>query len=298
MTVFDNVGLRPARAEACAAPRSAERVERALDLVQMRDLADRGASKLVGRPAAARGAGARHRLLADGRCCSTSRCRNLDAKLRAEMRVELQRAAAPPRHHVGLRDARPGGGARHLRPHRRDERRRDRADRHARPRSTTGRATRFVADFVGSANLIRGRRGRTWRREASWSSRRRAARSSTAPRPAARPAPSRVLSVRTVHVRLSPRARPRRRQRVAGHGPPPRLPGRLHAVPRRLGRPDALVRWRDREPLDEGETVYLSVEPRHCVLLESESRAQLSRPCPLPLPFPRPGWSSSSRPRS
>ena len=51
---------------------------------------------------------------------------------------ELQRRA---RHHLGLRDPRPGGSPRDLRPHRGHARRGDRADRHARPRSTTCPAT-------------------------------------------------------------------------------------------------------------------------------------------------------------
>jgi ABC-type Fe3+/spermidine/putrescine transport system ATPase subunit len=88
MTVFDNVayGLR-VRKKGAADIKSA--VERALDLVQMRHLADRAASKLSGgqqqRVALARAIAFSPTVVLFDEPLS-----NLDAKLRAEMRVELR----------------------------------------------------------------------------------------------------------------------------------------------------------------------------------------------------------------
>jgi ABC-type Fe3+/spermidine/putrescine transport system ATPase subunit len=126
----------------------------------------------------------------------------------------------------------------------------------------------FVADFVGSANLIEGR-----------------------PRPelagpglvalqtaggaivhgtayGRRPGDRMCLSVRTVHVRLS-------RERPAGA-----VNVWPATVRRRVFQGDftqyhldwdgrtLVVRGVTADPVDEGSTVYLTVEPRHCVLLE------------------------------
>src|SRR6185312_5579977 len=88
MTVFDNVayGLR-VRKQSKADIKTA--VERALDLVQMRHLAERGASKLSGgqqqRVALARAIAFSPTVVLFDEPLS-----NLDAKLRAEMRVELR----------------------------------------------------------------------------------------------------------------------------------------------------------------------------------------------------------------
>ena len=88
MTVFDNVayGLR-VRKQSKADIKSA--VERALDLVQMRHLAERAASKLSGgqqqRVALARAIAFSPTVVLFDEPLS-----NLDAKLRAEMRVELR----------------------------------------------------------------------------------------------------------------------------------------------------------------------------------------------------------------
>ena len=91
----------------------------------------------------------------------------------------------------------------------------------------------FVADFVGSANLIRGRHRPDLRRDGLvvLETPGGALVHGTA---AGRPAAPRRVSVRTVHLRLS-RERPAAGQRVAGPDPAARVPGRLHAVPRGLG---------------------------------------------------------------
>ena len=54
---------------------------------------------------------------------------NLDAKLRVQMRLEIQKLHRELQHHQHLRDPRPGRGDDARRPHDRDERRRGRADR-------------------------------------------------------------------------------------------------------------------------------------------------------------------------
>src|SRR4029079_16187270 len=154
MSVFENVayGLRVRKQNAADIKAN---VERALDLVQMRHLADRGASKLSGgqqqRVALARAIAFSPTVVLFDEPLS-----NLDAKLRAEMRVELRElqrrldiTSVYVTHdqeealaisdrvivmNVGVIDqiGTP-------------------EDIYNKPRS------RFVADFVGSANLIEGR---------------------------------------------------------------------------------------------------------------------------------------------
>ena len=103
MTVFDNVayGLRVRKQSAAAIK---ENVDRALGLVQMRHLADRPASKLSGgqqqRVALARAIAFSPTVVLFDEPLS-----NLDAKLRAEMRVELRELLllGPPPHALLLR---------------------------------------------------------------------------------------------------------------------------------------------------------------------------------------------------
>ena len=77
----------------------------------------------------------------------------LDLKLRQEMQVDLKQLQQRARHDVRLRHARPGGGADDERPDRRLQRGPDRAGRH--PGEIYERpATEFVADFVGTSNII------------------------------------------------------------------------------------------------------------------------------------------------
>ena len=64
---------------------------------------------------------------------------NLDAALRVQMRLEVDQAAAPARHHRDLRDPRPGRGHDHGRPHRGAECRPHRAGTARRWSSTSTR---------------------------------------------------------------------------------------------------------------------------------------------------------------
>ncbi len=154
MTVFDNVayGLRVRK---LGAEEVKANVERALDLVQMRHLADRGASKLSGgqqqRVALARAIAFSPTVVLFDEPLS-----NLDAKLRAEMRVELREL----QRRLGITSV--------YVTHDQEEALAisDRVivmnvgvieqigtpeEIYNKPRS------RFVADFVGSANLIKGK---------------------------------------------------------------------------------------------------------------------------------------------
>ena len=154
MTVFDNVayGLR-VRKQPAAEVR--ENVQRVLGLVQMQAFADRPASKLSGgqqqRVAVARAIAFSPSVLLFDEPLS-----NLDAKLRAEMRVELRElqrrlditslyVTHDQEEALAISDrviVMNGG---------RIEQIGTPEDIYNRPRS------RFVADFVGSANLIRGK---------------------------------------------------------------------------------------------------------------------------------------------
>ena len=77
----------------------------------------------------------------------------LDLKLRQEMQIELKRIQKRGRHHVRLRDARPGRGAHDERPHRGDgngqiEQLGPPVEVYERP------ATEFVAGFIGVSNIL------------------------------------------------------------------------------------------------------------------------------------------------
>src|SRR6266513_1546500 len=155
MTVFENVayGLRVRRT---GAAEIAEKVQHALEMVQMSSFASRSAAQLSGGQQQ-RVALARAFVFSPAVLLFDEPLSNLDAKLRAEMRIELkelqrrlditsvyvthdlEEALAISDRIVVMRDGvieqvgTPG-------------------EIYDRPRNT------FVADFVGSANLIRGRR--------------------------------------------------------------------------------------------------------------------------------------------
>ena len=81
---------------------------------------------------------------------------NLDAKLRRRVREEIRELQQSLGLTVALRHARPGGGAGGLRPHHRDGQR-GASRRQGTPRELyEAPASRFVADFIGDANLVDG----------------------------------------------------------------------------------------------------------------------------------------------
>ena len=90
LTVFENVayGLRVKRLAAGAIRERVGARARAGGAARLRAPLPEPA---LGRRAAAGGGGARGGGASRGCCCSTSRCRNLDAKLRVQMRAELSR---------------------------------------------------------------------------------------------------------------------------------------------------------------------------------------------------------------
>ena len=109
MTVAENIAY-PLRMRHVARAQRQELVEKVLDLVGLGGLGDKPSTMLSGgqqqRVALARALVFEPALLLLDEPLS-----NLDAKLREQMRFELQDHAAAHRSDRGLRDARPGGGA-------------------------------------------------------------------------------------------------------------------------------------------------------------------------------------------
>src|ERR1043165_1364475 len=264
MTVFDNVayGLR-VRGESRA--QIAVKVERALDMVQMRAFAERGASQLAGgqqqRVALARAFVFQPAVLLFDEPLS-----NLDAKLRADMRIELrelqhrlgitsvyvthdlEEALAMSDHIVVMRDrliAQVGT------PH----------EIYNRPRNA------FVADFIGSANLVRGRT-RSARAQGDMAALETAAGHIVHGMAHGRPAGAELtFSIRTVHLQLAAQ------KRAAAQNV---WPVRVERSVFQGDFTQTIVVWGDQhvtlrgtmEPLAEGSAAFMSVEPQRVVLLE------------------------------
>jgi len=267
MTVFDNVayGLRVRR---MGAREIAEKVGSALDMVQMGDFAQRSASKLSGGQQQ-RVALARAFIFSPSVLLFDEPLSNLDAKLRAEMRIELREL----QHRVGITSVyvthdleealaisdrivvmRDGVIAQIGSPF----------EIYNYPRNA------FVADFVGSANLIRGRHRPECGRDgliALETAGGTLVYGTAHGRPIGAEG---VFSVRTIHLGLSREA----------------PPAQANVWPVRVRRSvfqgdftQYQVDWEDRQlvvrctaadPLAEGEQAYLTVDPRRCVLLEAE----------------------------
>jgi ABC-type Fe3+/spermidine/putrescine transport system ATPase subunit len=267
MTVFENVafGLR-VRNESGAA--LTEKVHRALDLVQMGAFADRNAAQLSGGQQQ-RVALARAFAFSPAVVLLDEPLSNLDAKLRAEMRIELRELqhrlkltalyvthdleealAMSDRIAVMRRGAIVQSGTPH--------------EIYHLPR------TAFVADFIGSANLVRGHL------RADLSGGGRVALETGAGHVVHGEGGGRsagaepTLSLRTVHLRVYAK-------------PPDETVNVWPVVVKRsvfLGDLSQIhVAWGDRElvvrqtampPFAEGQTVYLAISPEHCVLLEPE----------------------------
>jgi iron(III) transport system ATP-binding protein len=263
MSVFENVayGLR-VRGEAKA--QISDKVARALDMVQMRAFAERGASQLSGgqqqRVALARAFVFQPAVLLFDEPLS-----NLDAKLRADMRIELREL----QHRLGITSVyvthdleealamsdrivvmRDGLIAQIGSP----------AEIYNRPRNA------FVADFVGSANLIHGKHRADLDTDGLTAL--EAAGGIVYGLAHGRPVGDALtFSVRTVHLQLTPQ------QPAAG-----RNVWKV-AIERSVFQGDftqTIVLWGDQrlvvratmEPLADGSEAYLSVDPRRVVLLE------------------------------
>ena len=205
-------GLRAPRAQAARAEIAA-RVREALDWCSSA-ISPRAALEALRRPAAARRARPRVRVLALGAALRRAAVQPRRQAARRDARRD-QGAAAAPRHHLGVRDPRPRGGAGDLRPDHRHARRRieqvgspgEIYDRRARRR---GRLHRLCQPDPRPAVPRPGGDGPS-------SSRRRAAPSCTGSRRAGAAGPRRS-AVRTVHLGLDRRARGGR-QRAAGAHP-------------------------------------------------------------------------------
>jgi iron(III) transport system ATP-binding protein len=267
MTVFENVayGLRVRR---CPESEVTSRVRDALQLVRLGDLAARSAARLSGGQQQ-RVALARAFVFSPAVLLFDEPLSNLDAKLRAEMRIELkelqrrlditsvyvthdlEEALAISDRIVVMRDGiveqvgTPG-------------------DIYERPRNT------FVADFVGSANLIRGRRRPDLERDGLVVLE-TAGGALVHGRALDRPVGADVLmAVRTVRLRLARggadttvvNAWPARvRQRV--------FQGDLTQYELDWDGRTLIVRSAMPESLAEGDEVVVSASPADCVVLES-----------------------------
>jgi ABC-type Fe3+/spermidine/putrescine transport system ATPase subunit len=272
MTVFENVayGLR-VRGRSNAEVR--ERVGHALDLVQMSGFSERGASQL---------SGGQQQRVALARACAFSPSvllfdeplSNLDAKLRGDMRIELREL----QHRLGvtslyvthdLEEALAMSDTILVMREGNIEQVGPPAEIYNFPR------TEFVADFVGSANLIRGR----VKREAASGD---AIVLETAGGHTVHgvahgrvASDSACLSVRTVHFSLT-------KERPAGNRNVWEVSvrrsvflGDLTQVHVIWGDSELIVRQSGMKHWAEGQPAYLSVDPSHCVLLEAQSNAEI-----------------------
>jgi iron(III) transport system ATP-binding protein len=265
MTVFENVayGLRVRRESKAAI---VEKVDRALDMVQMRAFAQRGASQLSGgqqqRVALARAFVFQPSVLLFDEPLS-----NLDAKLRGDMRIELREL----QHRLGITSLyvthdleealaisdrivvmRDGVIAQVGSP----------SDIYNLPRNA------FVADFIGSANLIRGRNRADLAADgmiALETSSGDIVYGMASGRPAG---PELTFSVRTVHLQLTTQ-RPGATRNVW----PVRVArtvfqGDFTQTHVAWGGQTLVIRGAAMEPFADGQEVFMSVEPKRVVLLE------------------------------
>src|SRR3954465_7710695 len=264
MTVFENVayGLRVRRS---GAAEITEKVHQALDMVQMRSFASRRAAQLSGGQQQ-RGALARAFVFQPSGLLFDEPLSNLDAKLRADMRIELREL----QHRLGITSVYVTHDL---------EEALAMSDRIVVMRDglieQTGTpdeiyrlpSNAFVADFVGSANLIRGRHRADLDADglvALETSAGYFVYATAYGRPVdAEP----VVSVRTVHLRLSTEP-PAAAQNVW------RVPvqqtvfqGDFTQVHVGWGGQHLVARCAAMEPLAIGQDVYISVEPRHVVIL-------------------------------
>jgi ABC-type Fe3+/spermidine/putrescine transport system ATPase subunit len=270
MSVFDNVayGLRVRRLPKAEVT---TQVNRALDLVQMRQFADRPATRLSGgqqqRVAVARAIAFSPEVVLFDEPLS-----NLDAKLRAEMRVELrdlqrrlsfsavyvthdQEEALAISDRVIVMNAG------------RIEQIGTPQDIYDRPRS------RFVADFVGSANLIAGRAGKNTADTTLFTTESGLQLQISASQPATGAETIAALRASYINIATSPPAdgtanlAQGRIQRRLFHGD-----FNEYVVAWPAGQ--LIVRRPPTEVLAEGDAVSIWFEPKHCVLLAATPAEQ------------------------
>ena len=267
MTVFENVayGLRVRRTPEADLRK---RVGEALDLVQMGNFAQRHASQL---------SGGQQQRVALARACAFSPSvllfdeplSNLDAKLRGDMRIELREL----QHRLGvtslyvthdLEEALAMSDqilvmrAGHI------EQSGPPGEIYNYPR------TAFVADFVGSSNLIRGTLRADQSRNTMVAVETPDGQAILANAHGRQTGAEACVSVRTVHLQLTSDAAPT-------PGVPNQWPvtilrsvflGDLTQTHVRWGRTELIVRQTGPQSWAEGQPALLSAEPRHCVLLE------------------------------
>ena len=265
MTVFENVayGLRVRRKSAAEIR---EGVGRALDLVQMSAYADRNASLLSGgqqqRVALARAYAFSPSVLLFDEPLS-----NLDAKLRGDMRIELREL----QHRLGvtslyvthdLEEAlamsdviivmRAGGIEQIGSPQ----------DIYERPR------TAFVADFVGSANLIQGRLRPDLAGDGTIAIETEAGHVVVGTTHGRDPGPAPTLAIRTVHLDLSEQEDPATRNTWPVTVTRSVFLGDLTQLHVAWGGREVIIRQSRARRWSEGQPAFLRVDPEHCVLLE------------------------------
>jgi ABC-type Fe3+/spermidine/putrescine transport system ATPase subunit len=264
MSVFDNVayGLRVRREESAAIK---DKVMQALALVQMQAFADRRASQLSGgqqqRVALARAFVFQPSVLLFDEPLS-----NLDAKLRADMRIELrelqhrlgitsvyvthdlEEALAMSDHIVVMRDGLV-------------EQTGTPDDIYRLPRSA------FVADFIGSANLVYGRNRRDLATDGLLALETPGGQVIYGNAYGRNMGDELTVSVRTVHLQISP-------QRPAGDRNV--WPARVEKTVFQGDFTQVHILWGDQrliarcaalDPLPAGQEVFISVDPKRVVLL-------------------------------
>ena len=265
MTVFENVayGLRVRRKSETEIK---ARVGEALDLVQMGRFADRPASAL---------SGGQQQRVALARACAFSPSvllfdeplSNLDAKLRGDMRIELREL----QHRLGvtalyvthdLEEALAMSDAIVVMRAGVIEQAGTPAEIYNFPR------TEFVADFVGSANLIRGRVRPDLSRNGSVSLEVADGTIVHGDAHGRVPGPDATLSVRTVHLDLSASGDPARPNTWPVTIRRSVFLGDLSQIHLDWAGRELVVRKTGPQAWREGDRAWLSVDPAHCVLLD------------------------------
>jgi len=264
MSVFENVayGLRVRRT---GAAEIAERVHQALDMVQMRSFASRRAAQLSGGQQQ-RVALARAFVFSPSVLLFDEPLSNLDAKLRADMRIELREL----QHRLGITSVYVTHDL---------EEALAMSDRIVVMRDglieQTGTPdeiyrlpnSAFVADFVGSANLIRGRHRADLDTDGLIALETPAGHVVYGMAYGRPVGAELVVSVRTVHLRIStePPAAVQNVWRVPVQQTV--FQGDFTQVHLGWGPQHLIARCAAMEPLAAGREVYITVEPRHVVVL-------------------------------